>query len=247
MTVVADPDLQSVLDVLDTADRAPVVPNRIPPELLAALAGLVACDAVAFADMDVATCTHHADDVYDGTTSALHLEPDVAPDSPFWQHYPDTPMCSYPTRTGDHSTVTLRSDFYSVREWQRTPMYVDCMKQDGILQELLCPLSGTGSRSRRLIFFRSGNREFAERDRDVLSLLRPHLAEALARSTASPAGVELTPRQRELMQFVAAGRTNAEIAALLFVSPHTVRKHLENIFARLGVTCRTAAVARVFS
>jgi len=55
----------------------------------------------------------------------------------------------------------------------------------------------------------------------------------------------LTPREREVLRWVARGLTNAAIAELLWVAPSTVRKHLENVFAKLGVRTRTAAVARV--
>jgi DNA-binding CsgD family transcriptional regulator len=53
----------------------------------------------------------------------------------------------------------------------------------------------------------------------------------------------LTAREREILDLVAEGRTNAEIAERLSVSPGTVRRHLENIYAKLGVHTRTAAVA----
>jgi DNA-binding CsgD family transcriptional regulator len=52
----------------------------------------------------------------------------------------------------------------------------------------------------------------------------------------------LTAREREILDLVAEGRTNAEIAERLWVSPGTVRKHLENVYAKLGVHRRTAAV-----
>jgi DNA-binding CsgD family transcriptional regulator len=55
----------------------------------------------------------------------------------------------------------------------------------------------------------------------------------------------LTPREREILDLVAEGRTNAEIAERLWVSPLTVRKHLENVYAKLGVHTRTAAVALI--
>ncbi|WP_280843769.1 MULTISPECIES: helix-turn-helix transcriptional regulator [unclassified Streptomyces] len=45
---------------------------------------------------------------------------------------------------------------------------------------------------------------------------------------------------------MAVGMSTAQIAEQLVVSPSTVRKHLENAFGRLGVSSRTAAVARVF-
>jgi DNA-binding CsgD family transcriptional regulator len=54
----------------------------------------------------------------------------------------------------------------------------------------------------------------------------------------------LTAREREIVSWIARGKTNAEIAALLWISPLTVRRHLENVFAKLGVRTRTAAVTR---
>lgn len=57
---------------------------------------------------------------------------------------------------------------------------------------------------------------------------------------------ELTTREKEILSWVARGKTNAEIAQLLWIAPSTVRKHLENVYAKLGVSTRTAAVARVF-
>lgn len=55
----------------------------------------------------------------------------------------------------------------------------------------------------------------------------------------------LTPRELQILDLVAEGRTNAEIAEALWVSPLTVRRHLENVYAKLGVHTRTAAAALV--
>jgi DNA-binding NarL/FixJ family response regulator len=55
---------------------------------------------------------------------------------------------------------------------------------------------------------------------------------------------ELTTRQRELLDLVADGCTNAQIARRLGIAEGTVRKHLENIYRRLGVSSRTAAITR---
>jgi DNA-binding CsgD family transcriptional regulator len=54
----------------------------------------------------------------------------------------------------------------------------------------------------------------------------------------------LSPREREILDWVARGRTNSEIAEALWIAPTTVRKHLENIYAKLGVRTRTAAAVR---
>lgn len=55
----------------------------------------------------------------------------------------------------------------------------------------------------------------------------------------------LTPREREILELVAEGRTNAQIAEQLWISAGTVRRHLENAYAKLGVHTRTAAVRAV--
>jgi DNA-binding NarL/FixJ family response regulator len=53
----------------------------------------------------------------------------------------------------------------------------------------------------------------------------------------------LSPREVEVLRLVAAGRSNAEIAAALFLSEKTVARHLSNIFTKLDVGSRTAAAA----
>jgi DNA-binding CsgD family transcriptional regulator len=57
----------------------------------------------------------------------------------------------------------------------------------------------------------------------------------------------LTPRERDVLDWVAAGKTNREVAEILGTSPRTVQKHLEHVFTKLGVETRTAAVMRALS
>jgi LuxR family maltose regulon positive regulatory protein len=60
-----------------------------------------------------------------------------------------------------------------------------------------------------------------------------------------PAAVEpLSEREREVLQLIAEGLTNQDVAARLYLSLHTVKVHARNIYAKLGVTSRTQAVAR---
>ena len=56
----------------------------------------------------------------------------------------------------------------------------------------------------------------------------------------------LTEREVEVLRLVAAGNTNREIAEVLFISERTVHRHVSNIFVKIGVTSRTAAVAFAF-
>jgi ATP/maltotriose-dependent transcriptional regulator MalT len=56
----------------------------------------------------------------------------------------------------------------------------------------------------------------------------------------------LTAREAEVLRLVASGKTNREIAAALVISEHTVARHLQNIFAKLDVSSRSAATAFAF-
>lgn len=64
----------------------------------------------------------------------------------------------------------------------------------------------------------------------------------------APSGAEhLTPREREVLGWVAAGKSDRQIATIVGTSPRTVQKHLEHIYVKLGVENRTAAVMRAAS
>ncbi|MCW5623867.1 MAG: response regulator [Burkholderiales bacterium] len=67
--------------------------------------------------------------------------------------------------------------------------------------------------------------------------------EALTAEPATLQGYNLTPREMEVLSWVAKGKTNRDIGDILGMSPRTVNKHLEHIFEKLGVETRTAAAA----
>jgi DNA-binding CsgD family transcriptional regulator len=80
-----------------------------------------------------------------------------------------------------------------------------------------------------------------------LSLVVPHLHQALVRCHQSAigsasSGPKLSGAEREILRWVAAGRTNAEIACLRGRSESTVRNQLTTLFRKLGVSNRAAAV-----
>ena len=77
---------------------------------------------------------------------------------------------------------------------------------------------------------------------------RPDLAAAdsLGRADARGATHGLSERELQVLRLVAAGKSNHAIAVELFLSDHTVRRHLQNIFRKLGVSSRTGAVAFAF-
>ncbi|WP_232835587.1 helix-turn-helix domain-containing protein [Actinocorallia populi] len=85
----------------------------------------------------------------------------------------------------------------------------------------------------------------AGRPGPVALVIEPAAAADLAVLIAEAYG--LTPRELEIAQLVTRGLSTAEIAATLFISPHTVRDHLKAVFGKAEVSSRGELVARLFS
>jgi DNA-binding NarL/FixJ family response regulator len=72
------------------------------------------------------------------------------------------------------------------------------------------------------------------------------LGDGRSASAATDRGAGLSPREREVLAELAAGKTNREIAETLVISQHTVGRHVESIFTKLDVTSRAAATAYAY-
>jgi DNA-binding CsgD family transcriptional regulator len=237
--MVSELGVRKLLGIISD-DRGDPPAAGLPWSLLRDLTDVVRCDAVSFFELDSGRRAG-------GFTQNIPAG-DVADDErAFWAHYWDCDPCCYPDRKGDLRSVTKISDFYSVRQWHGTGMYRDHFHGEIEHEMMVCLPAGPG-RSLRLIFLRGAGADFSERDRALLALLRPHLHEAYRTAERRRGGgaPELTQRQRELLRLVADGYTNAQIGRRLGLSEGTVRKHLENIFARLQVSNRAAAVIKAF-
>ncbi|WP_298833728.1 response regulator transcription factor [uncultured Piscinibacter sp.] len=76
---------------------------------------------------------------------------------------------------------------------------------------------------------------------ETMWLLRVHEPGESAPSRLATAA--LTPRETEVLSWIAKGKTNRDVAEILGMSPRTVNKHLEHVFEKLGVETRAAAAA----
>jgi DNA-binding CsgD family transcriptional regulator len=247
----SDRDLRALARIV-SEDR-PHVPAEqgLPESLLADVMGQIRCDQVAFLGVDSGRRAHWfwQEDPLVDEGEDLH----AALKQAYWEYYWDCRFCSYPSRTGDLRSIIKITDFYSTRQWHSSAMYTDHDRLTGVEHCLmLClpeapPRAAGPGRHVRMYFSRGPGPDFSERDRAVLMLLRPHLHQAYLDAERRRHPVpRLTARQTDLMRLVAAGHTNTQIARRLGISEGTVRTHLENIYEKLQVTSRTAAVVRAF-
>ena len=237
---VSESDLRALLGIV-SYDRGDLPPEGLPLCVLSDLRGQVDCDLLSLCGVDAGR-----------QLTWLHQDfpascEDNMYERAFWKHYWNFAPASYPDRSGDLVSVTKTSDFYSARQLHHTGLYSDYYRPLGLEHMLRLCLPVGPRRTARLVFFRGSGPDFSERDRALLALLRPHLHQAYLDAERRRGGTpQLTHRQRELLRLVAGGQTNGQIARSLGVSEGTVCKHLENIYGKLQVSNRTAAVTRAF-
>ena len=226
--------------VAETADL-PANGEPFSSDFLAALRGLVPCDVVGYAEHDRVQCRllrFVEDPIYDGPEPESHLS-DLDHGDPVRRYFEEAPVGAY-----------RLSDVATTHELRRSLGYEVWFRALGFAHHLRVGLDATRWHSKEFCFDRGPGRDFTPRDRAVLDAVRPYLAARYALWRAddgAPAADRnasgLTVRELEVLKLVAEGMTNAQIAEQLWISPGTVRRHLENIYEKLGVHTRTAAVA----
>jgi DNA-binding CsgD family transcriptional regulator len=249
----SEQDLRALAGIVSD-ERSDLPAQGLPLSLLSELREQIPCDYLSFQGYDSGRQRYWFTQRLDPKFPHRGIPgDDDTVDEAFWKSYWACEVCSYPDRTGDFRSIVRATDFYSVRQYHSTSHYCDFNREMGTEHALnLClpappgPDTGPG-RTIRLSLLRGPGPDFTERDRALLTLLRPHIHQAYldAERRRSPVP-DLTPRQWELMRLIAAGCTNVQIARQLGLAEGTVRTHLENIYGRLQVSNRTAAVARAF-
>jgi DNA-binding CsgD family transcriptional regulator len=164
----------------------------------------------------------------------------------YWEARHEHPVCHYHEATGDWRAYRL-SDFVEAHRFRSSRVYAEWFRPQHVESLITVGLDSPLSHTKVFLLARSGGADFDAADCLVLDLLRPYLAmryETACRRRAggAPACGALTAREREILALVAEGSTNATIADQLCIARGTVRRHLENVYAKLGVHTRTAAV-----
>jgi DNA-binding CsgD family transcriptional regulator len=244
-------DLVDVLKLLGNATDAESDVG-LPVSTLDATRELIGADLASY---DHIRLTPSAGSGWNRSTSFVDIDSQSAP------RFSEPPGCfdpaadfaeGYPPEflAGSAPTALVLSEVLSRRQLVRTPMYREFYKPLGVVDEVILWLPAPEGEARCVSMHRSGN-VFDERCRDLLTLLRPHLMVIIERNelrqrlSEQPDTTGLTPREAEVLEWVARGKQNKEIAALLQTSPHTIRTQLQAIYEKLGVHTRTAAVAKL--
>jgi DNA-binding CsgD family transcriptional regulator len=246
--VMTDTDIRALLDVLDRC-RPAADDDIFYADVLTGLRELIPCDDITFQLMDVADQRIRLLSV---TDEGVEREDAVGINDEFsrlfWERFWEEDGCAGPLVTGDYSTLLHQAETWSTWAYAGTPLGAEFAAL-GVQDEVLVPMTPLGGTDRRLLLFRDASSPvFSEREKAMLALARPRVAELHTRRDRELRGEpNLTPRQWEVLRRVATGSSNTRIARDLGLSEATVRKHLENVFLRLGVQSRTEAVARVLA
>jgi DNA-binding CsgD family transcriptional regulator len=243
VTRLSRSDLESAARFVSAAADAAIHAEGADQWLVDNIAGLIPSELIVYSQVDA----HKTSWI-----GAVWPEPSWQPSEDDWRLSVSTenPFCLYADRTGDRFFAARRlSEIVNKAGFRRTE-YGEVF---GERHEMQTRLPG-GQTLWTLSFERSG-RNYSRRDTTLLDFLRPALLTfessrailtRLAALEASPAFQDdvLTARESEILNLVADGASNTDIAHRLSISVGTVRKHLEHVYEKLGAASRTEALSR---
>ena len=233
--------VRALLDLMADAESLGSV-EAYHAELLKATAAVFPCEVVNFNEF----CVDRPDRARTTPAVTCTSSPPAEPRDPvspallaaFLRHMTDHPLIRLHA-AGDLGTYRL-SDTTSMRWFRHTPLYGEFFGPAALEHQLTLGLEATPQRLTGLWFNRA-RRDFSDDDLLTAELVRPRLQAAEVAMRRAVARTQLTAREREVLEIVATGATNAAVAEALVVSPGTVKKHLDNIYAKLSVGSRAAA------
>jgi len=243
---MTDTDIRALLEVFERCQPA-AEDDIFYADVLTGLRELIPCQEITFQLMDVAEQRLKVLFVGD---EGVQRDETVGMTNEFttlfWQEFWEEDGCASTVTTGDYCTLLHHAETSRTRAEANSAMG-SLYASLGIKDEILVPMTPMGGTDRRLLLNRGEDSpDFSEREKAMLALARPRIAELHTRRDRELRGEpHLTPRQWEVLRQVAKGAGNTQIARTLGLSDATVRKHLENIFLRLRVQSRTEALARV--
>jgi DNA-binding CsgD family transcriptional regulator len=163
-----------------------------------------------------------------------------------------TPGSRHPVTEVIHDLTPCRDEncdgsphYLGFMHWNKHPQEAEWCGVDIAAEDALAFGFRNGSHHIVQFFFARVGGRFSEEELALLWTLAP-VMQRLARERPTPRlPSTLTVTERRVLTYLAAGMSNPEIAEQLIVATSTVRKHLENIYRKLGVSSRAGALARL--
>ena len=257
MRAVSGADLRRVVSLLDLASEAQACFGMpFPRPTLDALADLIPAEEVSyFVLRRSGRCAGASVEERDrsvvayATTGEEEVPRSIAEAMAAFSH--QNPVSAVLSGFGPADGPVRQSQVISRRDLERLDYYDAFMRParvHDVLKVWLHATEGTVA----CVSFESSSRDFTDGDATLLGILHSHL-DALHQTSCGDGSIGLTaevactPREAEILTWVARGKRDDEIADLLCISPATVRKHLRNMYEKFGVHSRAEAVARVLS
>ena len=247
VTRLSRSDLEAVLDFAEEAAVAAREPERQDERLLARIARLVESDMIKYCRVDA---SHGSHDV------SVLGEPEPPPSDELLGALSseENPYNAHVARTGQpHFSATRLFDVVTRGAFRRTRLFQLIPFAEASSVQMRMP-GHDGSLWKLEVL--QHDREFTDRQLSLLDAVRPwleiyeerrvlatHSAAIQAAPVDQDGAARLSEREHQVLDRLAEGASNQDIADALYISPGTVRKHLENIYAKLEVTSRTAALA----
>jgi DNA-binding CsgD family transcriptional regulator len=224
--------LRAALDLLGAMDEAALDKATFAKLGVERLPQLVASE---FTTLSICHLASGKREVFGLPAGTLSAEDRTA----FDRHFHEHPLVRYHAYQRGPNTQRI-SDSLPLEQFRRSALYNDYYRRIRIDHAMALPIYVRDGLLVSFVLNRT-RRDFTDRERALLDLMRPHLAR-IFRRVNSLGG--LTAREAEVLRWVAAGKSDAQVSAILRISARTVQKHLQNIYEKLGVENRTAAVNR---
>jgi DNA-binding NarL/FixJ family response regulator len=182
----------------------------------------------------------------------------------FAQFALQNPLAEWHLRTRDGRPLRL-SDIITAEQLHATDLYREVYAEIGVEYQIAFTLPSPSERIVAIALSRT-HQDYSDTERDLLALARPHLIQAYrnvlevtdrrrrddhsgarAPDEGELQSLGLTPAQARVLRRIAMGFSTDGVARELAIAPRTVHKHLERIYARLGVTDRAGAAERAWA
>lgn len=251
MLNIGQADLRACLDAMHIIAEASAGPEGFARGGVQGLKRVVDAELTTLSTCDLDTGHRSVVSDVPGAISKREIEA-------FDRHFHEHPLLRAHGRNPQAETRRI-SDVVPPAEFRRSSLYNEYYRAIGIDRAMAVPIHVDRSLLVGFVFNRSG-RDFGERERARMEAIRPHLGDLYrigramdcARATqwapgTAPGLPSLTPRELEVLRWLAVGKTDRDIGDILGISPRTVHKHLQRIYEKLGVETRTAAVARAMT